>query len=318
MLGYGCEDRIGTMKIQIYNDQVRVASPAKLNLFLEVHAKRTDGFHELETVMTRFSLFDFLTFAPHPDGQLRLSIQTNRRIPETVPSDERNLIVQTLQAVRNIADRSLGAVVTLFKNIPVQAGLGGSSGNAAAALLAANRIWHLHWPIEKLVQIANTIGSDVAFFLIASLARCAGRGEQVYNLDYPCRLNVVLAKPPFGLSTADIYSRCKVPDKPISSEAILIGLRSGRHSSIGRALFNRLEQSASAAEEGIIRLRREFEKTNCLGHQLTGSGSCYFGIYRNSRSMQCAARALANRMPEVEIITGQTLGTRNPQWLRKD
>jgi 4-diphosphocytidyl-2-C-methyl-D-erythritol kinase len=306
------------MKIQIYNDQVRVASPAKLNLFLEIHAKRTDGFHQIETVMTRFSLFDFLTFHATPDDQLRLSIQTNRRIPETLPSDGRNLIVQSLQAVRNLAGRASGAVVTLVKNIPVQAGLGGSSGNAAAALLAANQIWHLNWPIEKLRQIAHSIGSDVAFFLGNSLARCTGKGEQVYNLYYPCRLNVVVAKPPFGMSTADIYSRCRVPDKPISSEAMLAGLKSGRHSRIGISLFNRLEQSASVADEGIITLRREFEKTNCLGHQLTGSGSCYFGIYRNNRSMHRAARLLANRMPDAEIFTGQTLGTRDQHWLRKD
>ena len=307
------------MKINTVNNSVSIASPAKLNLFLEVLARRDDGFHEIETAMTKFSLFDYLKFLPTNDGQLRLTIRSHRKdIVKNVPSDEKNLIIKTLLVMRDLAGCSFGATIQLFKNIPVQAGLGGASGNAAATMLAANRIWKLNWPLKRLLEIASSIGSDVAFFLGNNLARCTGKGDEVHNLNYPCRLNIVVAKPDFGMSTSEIYARCNVPARPINIEAILAGLKSGRLFQIGKALFNRLELVASDANNGIASLRREFEKTNCVGHQLTGSGSCYYGIYRSRRSMTVAAEILANRLPDVEIFTGQTLSSGNHYLKHKD
>ena len=113
------------------------------------------------------------------------------------------------------------------------------------------------------------------------------------------------------MSTAQIYSRCVVPDEPINSKAILTGLQNGHASEIGRSLFNRLEQFAETEDRQIAKLRSEFGKTNCIGHQLTGSGSCYFGIYPNVKAMWAAARQLSNRLPKMNVITGHTLNSRN-------
>jgi 4-diphosphocytidyl-2-C-methyl-D-erythritol kinase len=297
------------MIVHACDNRLSIASPAKLNLFLEIHARRDDGFHDLETVMTTFSIFDFLRFSPTSNDELRLTLHSTR--DHEVPTDASNLIIKALATIRELSGQTCGAIVELFKNIPVQAGLGGASGNAAAAILAANRMWKLNWPAKRLLNIAAEIGSDVAFFLSSGLARCTGRGENVHNLYYPCRLNAVVAKPRFGISTGEIYSRSVVPAKPISSAAILGGLKSGRLAQVGRALFNRLEESAVEVNEEILRLRREFEKTNCIGHQLTGSGSCYFGIYRNRQSTSAAARILKNRLPDARIFAGQTPGSRN-------
>jgi 4-diphosphocytidyl-2-C-methyl-D-erythritol kinase len=289
-----------------------IASPAKLNLFLEIHARRSDGFHELETIMMPFSLFDFLTFRPTDDDRLELAVHASRQLTgHQIPTDGRNLVIQALSIVRQLSGKTGGVLATLYKRIPVQAGLGGASGNAAATLLAANRFWNLNWPPARLLEIAQRIGSDVGFFLGDGLARCTGTGSDVQNLNYRCCLYVVAVKPPFGLSTRDIYARCDVPDKPITSHAVLAGLKSGRFAQIGRALFNRLQKPAADTHDGIARLGSEFGKTNCVGHQLTGSGSCYFGIYRNRKAMNQAARILANRLPESEIFAGQSLSSRN-------
>ncbi len=289
-----------------------VASPAKLNLFLEIRGRRDDGFHELETIMMPFPLFDLLTFRPICEDRLDLLVRRRRGIKgHEIPSDGRNLILQALRIVRQMSGQTGGVVVELCKRIPVQAGLGGASGNAAATLLAANRFWNLNWSKTRLLEIANRLGSDVAFFLGNGLARCTGTGTDVQNLNYRCCLNVVVAKPPFGLCTREIYARCNVPDKPMNSDAVLAGLKSGRFDQIGRALFNRLQKSAADANAGIRRIGIEFDKTNCVGHQLTGSGSCYFGIYRNRKTMSAAARILANRLPECEIFAGQSSGSRN-------
>ena len=308
------------MNIRELDNRLCIATPAKLNLFLEIRAKRDDGFHDLETIMSKLSVFDYLTFAPAADGKLDLQVTTAPNIePGAVPSDASNLVMKTLRLICDLAGKAHGASVKLFKNIPVQAGLGGASGNAAGAILAANRLWKLDWPKTRLLEVASQIGSDVAFFLSDGLARCTGRGEKVQNLNYPCVLPVVIAKPKSGLSTAEIYSRCAVPTEPITTESILAGLQSGQASRIGGALFNRLEQFACQGESKvgdqldspIARMTEEFERTHCAGHQLTGSGSCYFGIYHNRRSMLSAARILTNRLPDMYVFTGQTLSSRN-------
>lgn len=308
------------MNIREIDNRLFVSTPAKLNLFLEIRAKRDDGFHELETIMSELSIYDQMRFAPSGDGQLSLQVETAPSIePGAVPADETNLVMKTLQVMCDLAGKAYGASVRLSKNIPVQAGLGGASGNAAGAILAANQLWKLGWPKTKLLEVASQIGSDVAFFLSGGLARCTGRGEKVQNLNYPIVLPVVIAKPKSGLSTAEIYSRCAVPSEPITIEAFLAGLRSGQVSRIGGAMFNRLQQYASGSDNStgdrcdspVAKMSREFDRTSCVGHQLTGSGSCYFGIYHNRRSMLAAARILTNRLPEMHVFTGQTLSSRN-------
>ena len=294
------------------NDQLLIACPAKLNLFLELHRRREDGFHELETVMTKFGIFDFLLVAPTKSENLELQVHANSRLKQQIiPSDENNLIIKSLRLVRDLAGCAFGASIKLFKHIPVQAGMGGASCNAAAAILAANRLWNINWPTPKLMDIASQIGSDVAFFLGDSLGRCTGKGEKVQNLSSRCRFNIVVAQPPSGMSTAEIYSRCQVPTNPESSSRILQGLADGNVTTVGKALFNRLERFAQTVSSDIDRMRAEFQRTPCLGHQLTGSGSCYYGVYKNRRSMRAAAKILANRLPEMNILTGQTLASRN-------
>ncbi len=300
------------MNIREIGNCLRIATPAKLNLFLEILERRDDGFHELETIMTKLSVHDVLDFTLATDEQTCLNVISSPPIEHgNVPEDESNLIIKALQLVRDLAGQTQGITIRLFKNIPVQAGLGGASGNAAGAIVAANRIWKLNWPLERLLEIAGQIGSDVAFFLANSLAQCTGRGERVHNLNYPRCLNVVIAKPNCGMSTAEIYSRCIVPSEPISSKSILSGLHQGPVSRIGKSLFNRLEEFAAVGHPEVARMRTEFGKTNSVGHQLTGSGSCYFGIYHNRRSMLSAAKILATRLPDMHVFTGQTLSSRN-------
>ena len=268
------------------------AAPAKLNLFLELIKKRDDGFHELETVMCKLAMCDYLAFSAVDSDEITIEVKTDPRLGNCrIPTDQNNLVVKALSTMRTLADKSVGARIKLYKNIPVEAGLGGASANAAAALMAGNLIWELGWPRTKLMQIAEQIGSDVAFFLGGTFARCCGKGEQVHNLNYPCRLNIVIAKPPHGFSTKSIYARCRVPGEPIESDTILSGLQSGRAPEIGRGLFNRLEEFAETEHGDIPRLRAEFAKTNSVGHQLTGSGSCYFGIYNNAKAMRFASQA---------------------------
>ena len=293
------------------NQGLLIAAPAKLNLFLELLGKRGDGFHELETIMCKIALYDYLRFSATVDDQITIDVQIHPRLGNVrIPTDQTNLACKALRVMLSLAGKQAGANIRLYKNIPIEAGLGGASANAAAALIAGNLIWELGWSKTRLMQIAEQIGSDVAFFLGGDFSRCTGRGGQVHNLNYPRRLNVVLVKPSHGFSTKAIYARCEVPKQPITSDTILSGLQSGSASKIGGALFNRLAQFAEYEHDDILKLRSEFDKTNSVGHQLTGSGSCYFGIYNSAKAMKTAAKKLVSRLPEMQVFTSHSLNSR--------
>ena len=177
------------MKIGSAINQFEIIAPAKINLFLEIHGKRHDGFHELETVMSTVNLYDRLRFRLRGDDQIRLSI-ANRHSRDFgsvhIPDDDRNLVVKALKLLRSRSsapsNHALGCDVTLFKKIPAEAGLGGASSNAAAALIAGNQFWDLGFSRNQLEGMAAELGSDVPFFLSGGAAICRGRGEKVTPL----------------------------------------------------------------------------------------------------------------------------------------
>jgi 4-diphosphocytidyl-2-C-methyl-D-erythritol kinase len=304
---------------------LRVDTPAKLNLFLEVLAKRTDGFHEIETLMTAISICDTLLVTGNTEGRIRLSCSwasgiESRFEPPLVgpfgelPSETDNLVFRAADRLRVRAGVEAGASIRLVKRIPSAAGLGGASSDAAAALVALNDLWRLHWTRPQLARVASEVGSDVGFFLSdagtgAWMATCRGRGERVEPEAGVPRLHFIVAKPPAGLSTSAVYRDCSVPPQPCRSDALRRALRRGDLAGAGRSLFNRLCETADRLCPWIGVVRRAFERSDLLGHQLSGSGTSYFGICRNGRH----ARHLAVRLRGLRI--GEVYyATTTPAW----
>ena len=152
---------------------VECLAPAKLNVFLEVLGKRADGYHELETLMVVVDLYDTLRVIDDPGGAIAL-----RCDDPSLPTGRENLVVRAAERLREASGIERGATIDLLKAIPAQAGLGGGSSDAAAALLALDRLWNLQTPPDRLDALAGEIGSDVAFFLHPPAALCRGRGER--------------------------------------------------------------------------------------------------------------------------------------------
>jgi len=311
------------MIIHARKNQIEIAAPAKVNLFLELHARRDDGYHDIETVMSSVSIFDFLRFTRREDSNLMLSIGLTKhgnlpREQDGIPCDKRNLIIRALELVRATARKELGPEycetginVHLQKNIPSAAGLGGASSDAAAALVAGNRLWNLRWPITKLASLASQLGSDITFFLFEGTAICRGRGEQVQPIIVPVQIPIVVAKPPFSLSTAEVFGKVSVVDSPNDCAGLVQSVQRFDPKSLGDRMFNRLQQFVEPLSPAIAGLfdvlRFEFARLNCLGHQMSGSGSSYFGVFSNVRIARQAARRLSARLPHVRIISSQTL-----------
>jgi len=296
--------------------EIVVEAPAKLNLFFEVLAKRNDGFHEIETLMCPVDLYDTIRFSEDSSGQIALAcdldssaqysasegdesgctdIESHGGEVDRLPRGPDNLVWRAADLLRRRAGRELGARLHLTKRVPAEAGLGGGSSDAAATLLAANEGWRLGWSREELMPLAAELGSDVPFFLADGAAVCRGRGEQVEAVEGPEGLHFVIACPPEGLSTAEVYAACRPADEPRQVEPLLRALKEGDAERVGQLLFNRLQGVAETLSPWIERLGSEFAKLDCLGHGMSGSGSSYFALCRHARhARRIAGRLLAN------------------------
>ena len=300
---------------------VQINAPAKVNLFLELLGKRADGYHELETVMTTVSLADSIYFEPNLSGEIKLKINrpsaitsggednsTDNVSADDIPTDHRNLIVASLNLLKQqVSKADLGMNVVLEKRIPSAAGLGGASSDAAAAIRAGNEAWNLALTATQLHQAAEAIGSDVPFFLYGGTAICTGRGERVRTVDGPVGLPMVIAKPKVGLSTPAVFKACSIPDSPVSSKSFLQTLAAGSPSQIAGQMLNRLQSTAATLVEEIGHLSEAFSQTGCLGHQMSGSGTSYFGIFSSTASARTAATALENLNSNWDIYSVQSL-----------
>lgn len=287
------------MHLREFGQYVVIHAPANLNLFFEVLNRRSDGFHEVETLVYPVDLCDTLLIRRRIDDRIdfRLSCPAQGMVRGggslgEVPSDDSNLVIRALDLLRQAGRIKMGADVLLIKRIPSEAGLGGGSSDAAAALAGGNHIWGVDWSVEELAGIGAGLGSDIPLFLREGATICRGRGEIVESVRRWPVLHFVVVRPPVGLSTAEVYGGCEVAHEAKSLSCMIKAFASGDLGRIGGLLFNRLESSASELTPWIVRTRRIFDELDCLGHQMTGSGSCYFGLCRHARHARRVARRL--------------------------
>ena len=251
-------------------------APAKVNLFLEVLRKRSDGFHAIETLILAVNLFDTLEVRRSPKFELNLVCD-----PPELPTGPANLVYKAAEKLRQATGTSQGATMRLVKRIPHAAGLGGGSSDAALTIVALNRVWNLRLPHNRLLEVAAAVGSDVGFFLTPLAAWCTGRGEVIEPEVVGTELHLVIVKPPVGLSTAEVYNRVTVPPHPVSGDAIRKALRSGNPDAIAQNLHNRLQASAFAAEPLVETIHRRLTACGPLGVMVSGSGSSEFAVCRD-------------------------------------
>ncbi|MFO7692762.1 MAG: 4-(cytidine 5'-diphospho)-2-C-methyl-D-erythritol kinase [Vicinamibacterales bacterium] len=269
---------------------VRVRAHAKINLALGVGTRQSDGFHPLRTVFQSLDLHDTLELTLRP-GPFALSCSD-----PAVPADDRNLVARAAGALWSALGREgvpRGVAVHLTKHIPMQAGLGGGSSDAASALSALARLWRFRGAPADLAAIASRLGSDVPYFLLGGTALGLSRGEELYPLeDLPAR-SVVLALPAFGVSTADAYRW--FDEAPLRTA----GAPAGAATSIAAwrgwplELRNDLEAPVTRRHPEIGAARRALESAGADAALMTGSGSAVFGLFATERAARRGARAVA-------------------------
>ena len=292
----------------------RVKSYAKINLGLEVLGLRDDGYHELRTLFQTIDLHDDIVLRPRPRA-----VSVRCRHPG-VPRDETNLAVRAAEALRRYAKVSTGVEIEITKRIPVAGGLGGGSSNAAAVLMALDRMWRLGLGPDGLHRLARRLGADVPYFLLGGTALGLGRGDEVYPLRRQLRAWVVLVDPGLPVSTARVFSRIDESLTPRENSTSIFYFVSKELEGVGgyRLLVNDLEE---AAMEEAPTLR---ERVGCVRDvlrgegarlvALSGSGSSFFGLFDGARAARRAGVALESHGFPALVARTLTLEQYRKAW----
>jgi 4-diphosphocytidyl-2-C-methyl-D-erythritol kinase len=284
--------RIGARRGAAGAGLVKVPAFAKINLGLEVLGRREDGYHELRTLFQTIDLHDDLLLRPRPSGVV-VCCEDPR-----VPAGEENLAFRAAEALRRHAGLERGVEIQIRKRIPVGGGLGGGSSDAAAVLMALDRLWGLDLGPLGLSPLARRLGADVPYFLTGGTALGLGRGDEVYTLWHQLRLHVVVACPDRPVSTAAVFARLDATLTPRENSLriyrfVSSDLEAGR---AFRILSNELEaaalQEAPDLAERVMRIRGILVREGALLASLTGSGSSYFGLFDDPRRARRARAAL--------------------------
>ncbi len=255
-------------------------SPCKVNLLLNILGKRPDGFHELETILHPVNLSDQLTFARGGTG-VELSCSA-----ANLPADAHNLVHRAATAFLQAAKISVGVKIHLEKKIPLAAGLGGGSGNAATTLLALNELFGQPLPLAALGELAASLGSDVPFFLQNQPAWATGRGEKIQPLDlFPALQGkaFLLIHPGFGVSTVWAYQAlARFPEalngKPGRAAELIAKLQTNNWPAVADGFYNSLEAPVLEKYPVLALYQKYLRAHGALAALMSGSGSTTFAI----------------------------------------
>ena len=284
---------------------IRVFAPAKINLVLRILDRRTDGYQNLWSLMQTVQVEDEITLAltgAHSGVTLRCD-------EPSLKTDDSNLVSRAAVAVMAQSGRTGGLDITLAKRIPMGAGLGGGSSDAAATIIGLNQLFNLGWSAEQMAHIGQTLGSDVSFFFFAPSATVAGRGEQVAPIRIKGTRWVVLVNPGFPVETKWAYQQLT------ANRAAVVPL-SQSHAMLEHASELGWEQVLEAAEndfEGPV--FKAYPLLQEIKHRLlaleadvallSGSGATVFGVFRNEAKARQAQVLLMNE-PQFKVFVAQT------------
>ena len=277
---------------------------AKVNLHLEVLGRRPDGYHDVETVLQSVGLYDVVHFVPRPQG---LSILCDA---PGVPADEENLCMRAARALLAAAGRSeppRGVRIDLYKNIPVAAGFGGGSADAAATLVGLDRFWGLDLGAATHLRLAKDLGADVPFCYQGGTALGQGRGNVLTAFPGIHRTWFLLVFPGIRVSSAWAYDHLGMGLTRRSHALSMNRLRTilTRYPEAARGLFNRLEDAVCAAQPLVGEITSRLLELGASAALMSGSGSGVFGAFRTEAAAEKARREFGRsdwRMPIVPSI----------------
>lgn len=294
---------------------VTVRVPAKINLSLGVGPVSPDGYHRLATVYQAIDVYDEVRATEVGDDSMSVSVQfddPDEALSSDVPEDGDNLALQAAWLLREHAEVDEGVALSIRKVIPVAGGMAGGSADAAAALVACNALWELHYSRDKLEELASVLGSDVPFCVRGGIAMGTGRGEQLSPVLARGHYHWVLAFADQGLSTAEVYAEFDrlhqgaPPPEPQVDPEMLAALRAGDAEALGATLSNDLSAAALSLRPELAATLEVGEACGVLGSLISGSGPTVLFLVRDEEHAMDVAVALSSARVCSDVV--QALG----------
>ncbi|HEY6007687.1 MAG TPA: 4-(cytidine 5'-diphospho)-2-C-methyl-D-erythritol kinase [Geobacteraceae bacterium] len=263
---------------------VQLKAPAKVNFRLEVVARRPDGYHDLRMIMQRIDLCDDITITLSDNPGVRVSCGR-----EGVPDGPGNIAWRAADALVKLSGRQVGIDIVITKQIPVAAGLGGGSSDAATVLMGVNDLLGLGLSPQRLMEIGVTLGADVPFFIFRRPALAEGIGDRLTPLDGISPVWLVLVNPNVHVSTAWVYKNLQLTT---TDDATTIPLFYGSVSDVCAVLGNDLETVTIQRFPVIAQIKERLLAAGACGALMSGSGPTVFGVFAEERTARQAAEAI--------------------------
>lgn len=267
---------------------------AKVTLFLHITGKRDDGYHLLDALVGFTQAGDTVTVKAADE----LSLEVDGRFAEACGNADDNLVLRAAKLLKDHANVEEGAKITLTKNLPVAAGLGGGSSDAAATLKLLCKLWNVPMSVHELAELALPLGADLPVCVFAAPARMSGIGEVIQSVDSMAELPILLVNPNVPLSTPEVYNHyTHVPSPYVSPQiktddamALLVGLD---------RTHNHLQRAAIICDGIVAEVLLELEtQFDCYVARLCGSGATCYALFEHPQSMARAAAAIRKNNPD--------------------
>lgn len=274
-------------------------APAKINLSLDVLRKRdVDEYHDVEMIMTTIDLADRIELTSLEKDKIEVSLESRY-----VPNDERNLAYKAAKVFKEKFNIDKGVHIKIEKSIPVSAGLGGGSTNAAAVVRGLNRLWGLDLTMDELSSVAAKCGSDAPFSLYGTTAIAKGFGEIIEALPPPPPCWVVLAKPDIGVSTRTIFSKVKVDELTHpNNEALIEALHARDFNGICQHIGNSLEPITSSLHPEVNRIKQKMQQLGAPGVVMSGTGPTVYGLVQQEKKAMRIYNGMRGFCKEVYLV----------------
>jgi 4-diphosphocytidyl-2-C-methyl-D-erythritol kinase len=286
------------------SDPLRLRTNAKVNLFLRVMSRRGDGFHQIETAFQSVDLADEVRIVPTESGRVDVEMTLDAGLVGEVPSAVTNLAYRAARRLVHEGAQIEGALIEITKRIPIGAGLGGGSSNAAGVLVGFNEIWALGLEGASLRALAADVGSDVPYCIEGGAVLATGRGERLSKIESRCELWLVLGLSFEPLSAAKIYSRW---DEVGSSDdtdgsAMIDALQAGNVEGVASLLRNDLETTVFSVRPELDRKKALLIEAGALGACVTGSGPTLFGVASDAAHAGDVAARVESAFDRVVVV----------------
>ncbi len=271
---------------------------AKINLVLDVLKRRPDGYHEIHSVMQTISLYDEIVIQKRKKG-IHLTCEGT-----SLPEGMQNIACRAAKILLEQKGKPKGIAIHIKKNIPVAAGLGGGSSDAAAVLLGVNYLYNFGCSVAELVHLGSQLGSDVPFCVVGGTCQVRGRGEKINILPPVSTLWLVLVKPPFDVITGEVYAAWDSTGNEVHPDVdkVISAVYSGKKDELVRFMGNSLEKATNKLYPATLEIRDKLRKAGAMQVMLCGSGPTYMGVAEDKDHALSIAQHFKNTFYEVHVV----------------